>query len=270
MIDYLYPTIPNIANPQLDGDDTHAVVSHLNFLKVNLLKESYEYLGFDFGETFNNINYKNRIIANPLEFNFGGGGGFGGGMEGPGIVDGNVPVPMGPLPFKGKSKEEKLAMCHVVSGWTMQQTIAAGVTADITFPQTGGNHHLPMNKYIAEDFINICNEILSLGWFTYKVSNCLRDTSTSKASRHFLGVAVDINAGSFANPWFAAHIPKDFPEPAQGASAPWPCKKYSAPPYDRAKCTWHWGHPVVQIFLNHGWGWGGSYGDVMHFSIDGG
>lgn len=25
-------------------------------------------------------------------------------------------------------------------------------------------------------------------------------------------------------------------------------------------------HPVVQIFAKHGWGWGGSYGDFMHFS----
>lgn len=28
-------------------------------------------------------------------------------------------------------------------------------------------------------------------------------------------------------------------------------------------------HPVVKIFEEHGWGWGGSYKDYMHFSIDG-
>lgn len=27
------------------------------------------------------------------------------------------------------------------------------------------------------------------------------------------------------------------------------------------------GHPVVEIFKNHGWGWGGYYGDPMHFSF---
>ncbi len=26
-------------------------------------------------------------------------------------------------------------------------------------------------------------------------------------------------------------------------------------------------HPVVQAFARHGFGWGGSYGDYMHFSI---
>lgn len=29
-------------------------------------------------------------------------------------------------------------------------------------------------------------------------------------------------------------------------------------------------HPVVQIFRKYGWGWGGEYGDYMHFSINDG
>jgi hypothetical protein len=124
--------------------------------------------------------------------------------------------------------------------------------------------------YLANDLISICHDILNLGWFSLYISNSFRrSTSAGSRSRHQIGCAVDINAGAMANPWFNTHIQKDFPEPAQGSAAPWPCKKYSAPPYDRSKCIWHWGHPVVQIFLKHGWGWGGQYGDVMHFSLDG-
>ena len=89
-------------------------------------------------------------------------------------------------------------------------------------------------------------------------------------SRHCWGLAVDINAGKGGNPWFSTRIDKNQAEPQQGSSAPWGIKAtpYNGT-YDRTKCIWHWKHPVVQIFLAHGWGWGGSYGDVMYFSIDG-
>ena len=97
-------------------------------------------------------------------------------------------------------------------------------------------------------------------------------------SRHQWGLAVDINAGNGGNPWFEKRF-EDNPiqgELPEGATAPWGfhvekgviVSAYRGT-YSRKKCIWHQAHPVVQIFKKHGWGWGGRYGDVMHFSIDG-
>lgn len=181
--------------------------------------------------------------------------------------------------FYGKDRNTKLNMCGIRSkNMTPQQVQAAGLITTVSFNQTNGKGSLPMNKYIAKDFQKICDEIMSLGWFNLYVGNCFRSTNSVSGgiSRHCWGIAVDINPGNAGNPWFAdssggnLHIPKNMPEPKYG-STPWKMKKcpYHGG-YDRIRCIWHWGHPVVQIFLRHGWGWGGAYGDVMHFSIDDG
>ena len=129
-----------------------------------------------------------------------------------------------------------------------------------------------MNVNIETDFKAICDEILKLGWFKLNVGNSYRgeNSVSSGVSRHCWGLAVDINPGKGGNPWFDERIPRNASEPAIGSSPPYYMKKcrYNGV-YDRSRCIWHWGHPVVQIFLKHGWGWGGAYGDVMHFSIDG-
>ena len=183
---------------------------------------------------------------------------------------GDVPV-SGSLPFVGKSAADKFAMCHVVPGWQPNQTLEAGVIRTVQLPMWGGSRPMETNMYLANDLIDICNDILRLNWYKLYIGNSFRrNTSAGGKSRHQIGCAVDVNPGSGGNPWFNTHIQKDFPEPSQGSSAPWATK--SCPyhgGYDRSHCIWHWGHPVVQIFLKHGWGWGGSYGDVMHFSLDG-
>lgn len=207
------------------------------------------------------VLYKNRLINNPIKM---------GTAIDTNAFSGDLPIPTGPCPFKGKSAEEKFRMCGVQRGWTPSQAYGAGVITNVTFNQTSGPKTLQMNKYIAEDFKAICNEILQLGFFKLNVGNCFRTSlSAGGKSLHQIGVAVDINPGRGGNPWFSCRIPKTQPEPAPG-STPWGMK--SCPyhgGYDRSICIWHWGHPVVRIFLNHGWGWGGSYGDVMHFSITG-
>ena len=176
--------------------------------------------------------------------------------------------------FTGKSRAEKMKMYGVGSySLSPSEAKAKGLITNVTFNQTGGTKTLPMNKYIAEDFKAICNEILALGWFKLNVGNCYREKNSvsNGVSRHCWGIAVDINPGKGGNPWFATHIQRGQTEPAQGAQQPWPTKRtpYNGT-YDRSKCMWHWKHPVVQIFLAHGWGWGGAYGDTMHFSVDDG
>ena len=176
--------------------------------------------------------------------------------------------------FSGKTRQEKRKLYHIEQNIGPAEAMQQGLIVNVTFNQTGGTKTLPMNKYIAEDFKAICNEILALGWFNLNVGNCYRpknSLSGGRVSRHCWGIAVDINPGSGGNPWFNTHIPKNQPEPAEGSQAPWSTQKshYNGT-YDRRRCIWHWGHPVVKIFLAHGWGWGGAYGDVMHFSIDDG
>lgn len=175
--------------------------------------------------------------------------------------------------FTGKSRNEKLRMCGITSS-TMgpAEAKAAGLITPVTFNQTGGTRTLEMNKYVAADFQAICNEILALGWFKLYVGNSYRSKNSvsNGISRHCWGIAVDINPGNGGNPWFDTHISRSMGEPAYG-SRPWPMKKCSySGGYDKTKCIWHYGHPVVQIFESHGWGWGGAYGDVMHFSVDDG
>ena len=51
-------------------------IKQISHIKLNLLKECYEYLGIDFGETKNNIIYHNYLAENNLEF--GGGNGING------------------------------------------------------------------------------------------------------------------------------------------------------------------------------------------------
>ena len=188
-----------------------------------------------------------------------------------GVIEGTYGKPGA---FTGKTRAEKMKMYGVASqNLTPSQAKAQGLITNVTFNQTGGTKTLPMNKYIAEDFKAICNEILALGWFKLNVANCYREKNSVKGSisRHCWGVAVDINPGKGGNPLFAKRISQNQTEPAQGAQQPWPTKMtpYGGT-YDRSKCIWHWKHPVVQIFLAHGWGWGGAYGDTMHFSVDDG
>ena len=176
--------------------------------------------------------------------------------------------------FSGKKTAEKLRMCHVDNSIGWRETKELGLLESVTIKGNPDSTVL-MNKYIITDFLAICEEIRNLGFYNLYVGNCYRTTSTAKHSRHFWGLAVDINPGKRGNPWFGSgksnyHIPTNAPEPAKGSRPPYPMKAcaYSGT-YDPTRCIWHWGHPVVQIFLKHGWGWGGAYGDVMHFSIDG-
>ena len=176
--------------------------------------------------------------------------------------------------YTNKSRNQKLKMCGITStSMSPSEVKKAGLIVNVTFNQTGGTKTLPMNKYIAEDFKAICNEILALGWFKLNVGNCFRDKNsiTKGVSRHCWGIAVDINPGTGGNPWFNTRISRSQKELNKGDKAPWGIRKcpYNGG-YDRSKCIWHYEHPVVKIFLAHGWGWGGSYGDVMHFSVDDG
>lgn len=190
------------------------------------------------------------------------------------------PIATGPKPFVGLSRDEKMQACvgmnlnqlnNTMNGDTFKSFIS-------TFEYQG--LHFEMNRTVVEDIKAIIDEILALGWFkisTVATHRTRNSTYPNGVSRHCLGMAIDINAGGQGNPYCKVHIPKDqtFKE---GDKIPWPFrigndkKPISAyyGTYDKTKCIWTWDHPVVKIFEAHGWGWGGSYGDTMHFSVDNG
>lgn len=216
----------------------------------------------------NGIDYSKQKLFESLIFfgETGGGGGFGG------YSPFNY-VALGPCPFKGKSSADKLRMCGFNGSWSPQEALDRGLIIDLTIPCSPGK--IKFNKAAADDLLTILREIKSLGWFKCNIGSAFRtNTSAGGHSRHQIGLAVDINPGTGGNPWFNHRFINER-EPMPGFVAPWGRNpKYNSGGmysggYDRSKCIWSNDHPVVKIFEAHGWGWGGTYGDVMHFSIDG-
>ena len=210
---------------------------------------------------------------------------------GQGGFNGNVPTPTGPCPFRGKSADEKFAMCGVRPGMSSAEAKATGNI--IQYKMRNQSSGLWFNKNVINDLEAIQNEVEQLGWFTFRIGNCFRDhASAGGKSRHQIGCAVDINPNSNpsggGNPWFNVHLCTHFNGISHtakvtnnfndGDRAPWTKNpKWTGVAgwsegsfvYKKATSIWDVNHPVVKIFANHGWDWGGEYGDVMHFSLDG-
>lgn len=111
----------------------------------------------------------------------------------------------------------------------------------------------------APNFVAVYNDIMRLnlpytikssGTLSFRVVNNGRQSNNMSLSNHSYGLAIDINVSS--NPF------------VKGAAAPRSGKPTNGPEMRS------FDHPVVQAFLRHGFGWGGAYGDYMHFSIPAG
>lgn len=113
---------------------------------------------------------------------------------------------------------------------------------------------LQVNKFIADEIKEIFEEIYntkvddkyfainSLYTYSYRLIKNPKYPNSKKLSNHSYGIAIDINAGK--NPF-----------------------NKSAGGHDDWMTMRTYGHPVVQIFYKRRpWGWGGRYGDWMHFS----
>lgn len=190
----------------------------------------------------------------------------------------NVSVDAKPGIFTNKSREQKMRLYGITNThMSSAQVEKAGLIIPVTIKTKNGTQTIELNKYVAEDFKAICAEIAKeCPDFNLLITSSFRRKNSlggRSISRHCWGIAVDINGGAAGNPWFATKISKSQKEPKQNGPQPWPTKDgftHYKGTYNRNKCIWHWGHPVVQIFLAHGWGWGGAYGDTMHFSVDDG
>lgn len=181
----------------------------------------------------------------------------------------NYQVAVKPGMFTGKSDEEKKKMVKF-DGYNYQKNLESGIITVLKLPcrTHRGDGKIMCNKYIKDDILAIVNDIKTQApWYDLYITSDFRPTGATY-SKHKAGLALDIH--SYENPWFDNGVPKDFPEPAEGTPQPWRTTKHSQRSglkYDRTKCIWHWGHPVVKIFEAHGWHWGGAFGDTMHFSL---
>lgn len=210
---------------------------------------------------------------------------------------------------KGGGKYFKSLQVYKDSNGKLTRNVTNNPAGDLiqelpfTLPD-GKTTTVEINIYVKDSLQKIFNEIRDYNaktGFGFKVgasipgwrSSSSGDVGTS--SVHCRGLAVDINPGTGGNPWFGngkdnknIKIPHNQGEHSQGQKPIWgyhmiksknkktgemewkPQVPYPGGTYDKTKCLWHWAHPVVQIFIRNGWGWGGSYGDVMHFSLKNG
>ena len=171
-----------------------------------------------------------------------------------------------------------------LNGWGKEtgDTIKSrGYIVDVNLPvrkQPDGTityQHQKCHKGVKNDLLSIFQEIINeTNYCSYGLGGCY----VNKALRHGWGVAIDTGNGGFrdykTNPWFNGNCPQILakgtlwstkftrhnPDPGLSSN-----HKYDN--YDPMYSIWAWDHPVIAIFKRHGWGWGGAYGDTMHFSL---
>lgn len=110
-------------------------------------------------------------------------------------------------------------------------------------------HHL-----LVDEVQNIFSDLKSLnvnlnqyiGGFVYRTINNPKHPGSTTLSMHSFGCAIDINYN--LNPFVGGGKPlKSGDDTTRGI-----IRTYDS--------------PIVKAFARHGWGWGGRYGDYMHFS----
>lgn len=152
-----------------------------------------------------------------------------------------------------------------------RESLTQIITVRIRTKEEGDkNIQLKVNKNIKDSVLSIFKKIYdtvpeyyftrcgdgSSGYLTS--GNYINDFRTeNKTSRHCYGLALDLNASH--NPY----------EKVMGVrcykNGKFECKSGEKEIIHMRDKN----HPVVKIFEEHGWGWGSSYKDYMHFSIDG-
>lgn len=260
---------------QLDTDEK--LIYLIQSSKVELIKHCFETLYLSLDDEDNiidaNVGYRNYLVDGSLPIS---GGNVSFGTYASLGIDLSL---IGTSKFASMSSSEKLAACGITPGMTSSDVLAKGLIVETSIPEYGRWSHVKLNAAIAEDFQNIYNEVQALGKFKFIVTSSFRPgNSVNKGtSRHCYGLAVDINGGNAGNPYFnTRNLPVEGNKMPQRPPWPWdyvyknghPQAPYNGE-YDPTKCFWYWKHPIIQIFQKHGWGWGGAYGDTMHFSIDG-
>lgn len=128
----------------------------------------------------------------------------------------------------------------------------------ITFVNHGKSHSVQIHKGVAKRLKDCLEEISKttsfvindIGGYSWRCIKRPNGACGSSLSNHSYGLAIDINFNGGVNPYISNGKPL-----ASGDS--------------NTKIR-TWNSPVVKIMNKYGFGWGGAYGDYMHFSYLGG
>lgn len=113
---------------------------------------------------------------------------------------------------------------------------------------------ITIHKLLEDEVQGIFTELRSLGvnlnqyigGFAYRTINNPKHPNSTTLSMHAVGAAIDINYN--LNPFISNAGPKE-----SGDDTPRGIVRTM-------------NSPIVRAFAKYGWGWGGRYGDYMHFS----
>lgn len=198
------------------------------------------------------IQFKNRLISSPIYINTGTGGNgsfdFGNFTPGAGyFTDINADVVTKQIKLFGRK------LTRQRSG-DPEEWVKGFIDFSFSCTLAGKSYHLPFHKSLTENLKAALHDVSKVPGFysTGKIgAYCYRSvnngTNSSVLSNHSYGVAIDINYD--LNPF-----PKGERAPQIGdISDPVRWRSFN--------------HPVVIAMARHGFGWGGRYGDYMHFSF---
>lgn len=199
------------------------------------------------------IEYKNRLINNPICINAGDAAGntpfdFGDFTPGAGYFkDVNADVGTKQMKLFGRK------LTRTRSG-EPEDWVKGFIDFSFSCTLAGKSYHLPFHRSLTENLKAALNDVSKVPGFystgkigTYCYRSVNNGTGSSILSNHSYGVAIDINYD--LNPF-----PKGVHAPQTGDTSD-PVRWRS---FD---------HPVVIAMARHGFGWGGRYGDYMHFSF---
>jgi hypothetical protein len=129
---------------------------------------------------------------------------------------------------------------------------------------------LEVNKWLADDIKDIFNRIFNLimgdKYFAVKTCGCYSDWPPQKASEHKgeMRRLVHDKKGSTSLSYHAYGVAIDL---NWDENPNRPAKSDDINNHENDWLHIRNGHPIIQIFKDKGWGWGGSYTDYMHFSL---
>lgn len=198
------------------------------------------------------ICYKNRLITNPICMNIGGGSNASFDFENftPGagyFTDVNADVTTKQMKLFGRK------LTRQQSG-EPEEWVKGFIDFSFSCTIAGKSYHLPFHKSLTENLKAALNDVSKVPGFystgkigTYCYRSVNNGNGSSILSNHSYGVAIDINYD--LNPF------------SKGVRAP-QTGNTSDPVRWRS-----FDHPVVKAMARHGFGWGGRYGDYMHFSF---
>ena len=151
------------------------------------------------------------------------------------------------------SKDKKSVLLSLGFSNTPNEEECRSKMVKITVDTMSGKKEIMVHRLLAAEIKNIFEDIKNVGFSVNTIhAYCYRRVknpsypNSKKLSMHSFGCAIDINGG--VNPF----------------------RKNTKPLTDPSKDTntqiRTYNSPVVKIFAKYGWGWGGRYGDYMHFS----